>query len=95
MSNQQYILISGVLFALVSLAHLLRIVFGVSVYVDATVVPMAVSWTGFIVPGAHAYWAFRLNHCSRRCLTSLTGLKFRFFLALIRGFENDHHGKKR
>ena len=64
MSNQQYLLISGVLFALVSIAHLLRIIFGLSVYVDATVVPMAVSWIGFIVPGALAYWALRLNRTS-------------------------------
>jgi len=61
MSNQQYLLISGVLFTLVSIAHLLRIVFGVSVLVDATAVPMAVSWIGFVVPGALAFWAFRLN----------------------------------
>lgn len=64
MSIQQYLLISGVLFALVSIAHLLRVVFGLSVYVDATAVPMAVSWIGFIVPGALAFWAFRLNRAS-------------------------------
>ena len=64
MSNQQYLVISGVLFVLVSLAHLLRIVLGVPVHVDATAVPMAVSWVGFIVPGALAWWAYRLNRAS-------------------------------
>ncbi len=60
MSNQQYLLISGVLFTLVAIAHLLRIVFGLSVQVGAAAVPMAVSWAGFVVPGVLAYWAFRL-----------------------------------
>ena len=64
MSNQQYFLISGVLFALVSIAHLMRIVFGMSVQVDATAVPMAVSWVGFALPAVLAYWAFRLNRAS-------------------------------
>jgi hypothetical protein len=64
MSNQQYFLISGVLFTLVSIAHLLRIVFGMSVQVDATAVPMAVSWVGFALPAVLAYWAFRLNRAS-------------------------------
>ena len=64
MSNQRYLLVSGVLFALVAIAHLLRIVFGLPVQVDATTVPMAVSWTGFVVPGALAVWAFRLNRVS-------------------------------
>lgn len=64
MSNQRYLLISGVLFALVAIAHLLRIVFGLSVQVDATAVPMALSWIGFIVPGALAVWAIGLNRAS-------------------------------
>lgn len=64
MSNQQYLLISGLIFALVAIAHLLRVVFGMSVQVDATAVPMAVSWIGFVVPGALAFWAFRLNRAA-------------------------------
>jgi hypothetical protein len=50
-----------VLFGLVGLAHLLRILNGVSVHVDEYVVPMSVSWVGFIVPAALAVWAFRLS----------------------------------
>ena len=64
MSNQQYFLISGLLFTLVAIAHLLRLVFGMSVQVDGAAVPMAVSWVGFAVPGALAYWAFRLNRAA-------------------------------
>jgi hypothetical protein len=60
MSAKQYCIISGILFALVSLAHLWRIVGGMSVQIDEYTVPMSISWVGFIVPGALALWAFRL-----------------------------------
>ena len=64
MSNQQYFLITGLLLALVAIAHLLRLVLGMPVLVDGVAVPMAVSWFGFVVPGALAYWAYRLNRAS-------------------------------
>lgn len=61
MSVKQYCIVTGVLFALISLVHLLRIVNGISVQVDQYMVPMSFSWVGFIVPGALAFLAFRLN----------------------------------
>lgn len=61
MSEKQYFVISGVLFSLVAFAHLLRIVFGMTVYVDEYTVPTLFSWIGFIVAGVLAVWAFRLN----------------------------------
>jgi len=61
MGHQKYCVVSGALFALVALAHLLRIVYGMSIQVDEFVVPMLVSWIGFIVPAALAVWAFRLS----------------------------------
>ncbi|MCP5090220.1 MAG: hypothetical protein GY949_04780 [Gammaproteobacteria bacterium] len=61
MNHKSYCVISGVLFSLVALAHLLRIVYGVSLQVDDYVVPMFVSWIAFIVPGALAVWAFQLG----------------------------------
>lgn len=61
MGHKQYCIVSGTLFALVALAHLLRIVYGMSVQVDDYVVPMLVSWVGLIVPGALAFWAFRIR----------------------------------
>ncbi len=60
MSGRNYFAVSGVLFALVALAHLLRVVLGLTVQVDATPVPMLVSWIGLIVPAALSYWAFAL-----------------------------------
>jgi hypothetical protein len=64
MRHKDYCLVSGVLFALVALAHLLRILYGMSVQVDQIDVPMFVSWIGLVVPGALAVWAFRINRAS-------------------------------
>ena len=60
MSCKNYCVISGILFALVALAHLIRIVNGMSIVVDDYAVPMAVSWIGLVVPAALAIWAFQL-----------------------------------
>lgn len=61
MATQQYCLVSGIFFSLVSIAHLLRILYGLPITVDDYVVPMLFSWIGFIVPAALALWAFRLS----------------------------------
>ncbi len=61
MGHQKYCVVSGVLFSLVALAHLLRIVSGASIQIDEFVVPMLASWFGFIVPAALAVWAFRVS----------------------------------
>jgi hypothetical protein len=61
MDHKGYCIFSGVLFALVALAHLVRIVYGVSVQVDGFELPMFVSWIGFVIPAGLAFWAFRLS----------------------------------
>jgi len=61
MGLKEYCVVSGVLFALVACAHLLRIVNGMSILVDDYAVPMFASWIGFVVPGVLAFWAFRLS----------------------------------
>ncbi|MBU2678083.1 MAG: hypothetical protein KJP16_13480 [Gammaproteobacteria bacterium] len=61
MSSKRYCVVSGVFFFLVAVAHLLRIIYGMPVQVDEYAVPMNVSWFAVIVPGALAYWAFRLT----------------------------------
>lgn len=60
MAHKNYCLVSGVLFALVALAHLLRVINGMSVQVDDYLVPMSVSWIGTVVPAVLAVWAFRI-----------------------------------
>jgi hypothetical protein len=59
MGHKKYCVVSGVLFSLVAIAHLLRVVFGMPVQVDGVAIPMFVSWVGFVVPAALAMWAFR------------------------------------
>ena len=61
MGYKNYCVVSGVLFSLVAVAHLLRIVYGMSIQVDDYVVPMLVSWVALIVPAGLAFWAFRIG----------------------------------
>jgi hypothetical protein len=49
---------------MVALAHLLRILYGMSVQIDEFDVPMLVSWIGLIVPASLAVWAFRINRAA-------------------------------
>jgi len=46
-------------FALVALLHLLRLVMGWSVMIDAWTVPMWVSWVGLVVAGGLSYYGAR------------------------------------
>lgn len=62
MARLDYLLISGTLFALVSFAHLLRLILALPVLIEDYAVPMYISWIGFIVPGLLAAWAFRLRN---------------------------------
>ena len=60
MAHKSYCLLSGALFSLVAVAHLLRVILGLSLEVGGVSVPMLASWLGFLVPGALAIWAFRI-----------------------------------
>jgi len=64
MGYRKYCILSGVLFSLVALAHLSRIVYGMSIQVGDYVVPMFVSWIGLAVPAGLAVWAFRISRKS-------------------------------
>ena len=64
MRHKGYCVASGVLFSLVALAHLLRIVNGLSIEVEDVAIPMLVSWVGLIVPASLATWAFRITRAS-------------------------------
>ncbi len=61
MGHKKYCVVSGVVFSLVALAHLLRMVYGMRVQIDEYAVPMSVSWVAFIVTAALASWAFRIK----------------------------------
>ena len=61
MGRKEYCVVSGILFSLVALAHLLRVILGISVRIDEFDLPMFVSWAGFVVPAGLAIWAFRVG----------------------------------
>ena len=60
MTEKTFVTIGTVIFALVALLHLLRLVMGWSVVIDAWTVPMWVSWVALVVAGALSYYGARL-----------------------------------
>ena len=60
MSSRAYIAISGTLFSLVALAHLVRVIENWIMQVAQWSVPMEVSWVAFVITFALALWAFNL-----------------------------------
>jgi len=65
MKNRAYLFISGTLFLLVSMGHLLRAIKNWTFQVSQWSVPMEVSWVGFAITFALALWAFRLFFSSK------------------------------
>ena len=59
MGIKSYCVVSGFFFSLVALAHLLRVIFGMSIQVDNLEVPIFVSVMAFVISTALALWAFR------------------------------------
>jgi hypothetical protein len=57
MSNS-YATISALIFALVAIAHLVRLVKQWAVQIGPTSVPMSVSWIGLIIAALLAIWGF-------------------------------------
>jgi hypothetical protein len=57
MSNS-YATISALIFALVAIAHLVRLVKQWAVQIGSTSVPMSVSWIGLIIAALLAIWGF-------------------------------------
>jgi hypothetical protein len=60
MSWKTYFLVTGIIFALVALAHALRIYMDWPVLIAGWSVPKSVSWIALIVAGGFALFALRL-----------------------------------
>jgi LPXTG-motif cell wall-anchored protein len=60
MNTKTYCVISGIIFLLVAMAHLLRIYNGWEVNIGTEIIPIWVSWFGLIVPALLGIWAFML-----------------------------------
>ena len=55
-----YIQVTGVVFAIVALAHLARLLLDWPAQVAGWVVPIWISWIAILIAGALCIWAFRL-----------------------------------
>ena len=60
MDQKTFSLLTGAIFALVALLHLLRIFMGWPVLIGGWMVPMWVSWIAFAAAGALSYFGLRL-----------------------------------
>ena len=66
MNVKTYLTISGIIFAIVAIAHFVRIMKHASVMFGSWSAPMAVSWIGLIIAGSLSLWAFKLMCCKDR-----------------------------
>lgn len=55
-----YFVVSGCLFTLVALVHLVRAIYGWPVVVADWEVPISVSWVAFVLTASLALWAVQL-----------------------------------
>ena len=62
----RYLALSGCLWGLIALLHLLRLLQGWPATVATWSLPLWVSLIGVAVPGSLAVWAFRLGRVPRR-----------------------------
>ena len=58
----QYVVVSGVLFAVIAVAQAVRALNQWPVHVGGFDVPMWVSWVAMVVAGSLCVWAFRSGH---------------------------------
>ena len=60
MNDKTYLIVSGVFFGLITIAHLIRLIFQVSVQIDSLILPMWPSVLAIILALTLCVWAFRL-----------------------------------
>jgi hypothetical protein len=56
----RYLHITGAIFGIVAIVHILRLAFGWPAEIAGWSVPMWVSWVAIVLAGALCIWAFRL-----------------------------------
>ena len=61
MSHKTFSLVTGMVFSVVALMHVVRIALGWQAVLAGWAVPMWVSWLGAVVPGFLAYQGFSLS----------------------------------
>jgi ABC-type methionine transport system permease subunit len=66
MNIKTYCRVSALLFTIVAIAHLTRLISGWPIQVNGAVIPLNVSWVGFVIAGGLATWGFRESRAVRR-----------------------------
>ncbi len=66
MNIRPYLFISGTIFGIVALGHLIRIIKHSPVMFGAWSVPMSGSWIGLINAGSLSLWAFKSICCNNK-----------------------------
>jgi hypothetical protein len=57
-SARAYCAVSGAIFALIAVLHLVRAVRALPVQIGDAAIPVSLSWLGLVIAGALAAWAF-------------------------------------
>lgn len=65
-SERTLLMLAGVIFLVVALAHLLRLFFGWHLILGNVVVPMWISWAGVLIAGYLSYSSFHFARHRRR-----------------------------
>ncbi len=60
MSQKPYLAISGSIFGVIAILHLIRLVYQWPAQIGAFAVPLWVSWLGLVLASALCVWAYRL-----------------------------------
>jgi hypothetical protein len=61
MGKKGYLVISGIIFLVVAIFHLIRVLFHIPVLINTWEAPFWISWVGFFVTAILCIWAFRLS----------------------------------
>ncbi len=60
MNSRSYLLVSGSIFGLLAVLHLLRVMNGWDLVIGSWSAPTWATWLGILLPAALSAWAFRL-----------------------------------
>ena len=60
LDQKTFVLLAGVVFAIVALAHLLRIFMGWPIVIDTWTVPMWLSWIALVIAGGLGFYGLSL-----------------------------------
>lgn len=66
-SHKFPLVVGGIIFILMALAHLYRIVYGISIVVNETPVPMSISWIAVVVSTLLGIWFFKSCSSCHKC----------------------------